>query len=590
MGPTSEEPKVETAKRAARKVLTQAGAFSFFVNILMLTGPLYMLQIYDRVLASGSHETLFVITVLTLGLFASMAALDFVRSALLARAGETFERTVKGLAFDMVMDAGRRGVQAAEQPLKDLRQLRQFVGGPALTAVFDAPWTPFFLLIIFLMHWLLGVVAVIGLIVLLTLAYVNEKASRQANATAQGMAASAERHAGAVLRNIAAADAMGMRAALKRRWMEMTALADGESLRATDRIGGLTATSKATRLFLQSAILGVGAFLAISGAVTPGVMIAASIITGRALAPIEIVTGQWKSFANAATAYRRFISFMGDAKDPPLRTPLPAPKGALAAEKAFCRPGGAKTPIIKGVSFEIAAGEALGIVGPSAAGKSTLARALVGVEPLIAGEIRIDGANIEHWDKTALGAHVGYLPQEVELFAGTAAQNIARLAEDASPEAIINAARIAGAHDMILGFPDGYDTEIGERGRHLSAGQRQRLGLARALYGDPALIVLDEPNANLDADGDAALARAVLASKERGATVVMIAHRPSAITFVDKILLLTDGEARAFGPRDEVLRQISPRQVTSIAGGARNKPAASGPGRQSPGAPTRSKG
>ena len=570
-GRGGEEPKIEVAKRAAKKVLFQAGGFSFFVNILMLTGPLYMLQIYDRVLASGSHETLLVITVLTLGLFAAMALLDYVRSALLARGGEAFENTMKGLTFDLVLNASRRGASAADQPLRDLRQLRQFVGGQALTAVFDAPWTPFFLAIVFLMHPLLGFVAVGGLIVLLTLAFINERTSRMANEKASGMSSAADRHAVSAIRNVAAADAMGMRGALKKRWLEMSGQAANNSLIATDRIGGLTAASKATRLFLQSAILGTGAFLAISGEVTPGVMIAASIITGRALAPIEIVTGQWKAFAQATSAYKRFIAFVGAEIDPPQRTPLPDPSGAIAVEKAYCRPGGSKDPIIKNVSFELEAGEALGIVGPSAAGKSTLARALVGVENLIAGEIRLDRANIEHWDREALGRFVGYLPQEVELFAGTAAQNIARLSEEPDPQKIIAAAMAAGAHEMILQFPDGYDTEIGDRGRHLSAGQRQRLGLARALYGDPKLVVLDEPNANLDAEGDAALANAVKGLKARGATVIMIAHRPSAISFVDKILLLANGEARAFGPRDEILKQITPKQVTTIAGGGQRR-------------------
>ncbi|MEO0695441.1 MAG: type I secretion system permease/ATPase [Pseudomonadota bacterium] len=564
------EPKLETAKRDARRLLWKAGGFSFFVNMLMLTGPLYMLQIYDRVLGSRSNETLVVITLLILGLFAAMALLDFARGALLARAGSAFENQLKELTFDLSMDVSREGASGTEQPLKDLRQIRQFVASPALTAVFDAPWTPIFLSIIFMMHWLLGLVAIFGFLVLLCLAIVNERVSRKANETAHGMTSAADRVAIAAMRNAAAVDAMGMREKLRTRWMQMSGQADVSSALATDRIGGFTAATKAFRFFLQSAILGTGAFLAIQGAVTPGVMIAASIITGRALAPLEIVTGQWRNFAMTLSAYKRFNQFIGPAMPAPARTPLPAPIGALRVDKVFCQPTGAKTPIIKGISFELAPGESLGIIGPSAAGKSTLARALVGVELVRAGEIRLDGADLRHWDRSALGNHIGFLPQEVELFAGTAAQNIARLEEEVDGEAVIAAAEAADAHEMILSFPEGYDTEIGERGRHLSAGQRQRLGLARALYKDPSLVVLDEPNANLDAEGDAALNTALRRLKERAATVVIVAHRPAAIETVDKLMLLADGEVRGFGPREEILQKIMPNRA--IAGSPPPRP------------------
>ena len=551
---------------AARRLLIHAGVLSFFVNILMLTGPLYMLQIYDRILSSRSYETLAVISLLTLGLFAAMAALDFARGALLSRAGDEFEAKLKGTTFDRTVDASLAGVTAAEQPLRDLRQIRQFVGSPALTAVFDAPWTPLFLAIVFLMHWLLGLVAVCGLFILLALAVVNERTSRSSNASAQQMSSNADRLALSTLRNAAAAEAMGMRAVLKKRWLAVSKTANDHSVNATDRIGGLTAATKAARLFLQSAILGTGAYLAINGVVTPGVMIAASIITGRALAPIEIVTGQWRNFALTAAAYQRLSQFVGIEVGALARTSLPAPKGAIDVGKLYCQPGGAKKPVLKAVTFSLEAGEALGIIGPSAAGKSTLARALVGVERAVSGEVRLDDANIAHWNPDSLGQHVGFLPQEVELFAGTAAENISRFAEEPSAEDIIAAAEAAGAHEMILGFPDGYDTEIGDQGQYLSAGQRQRLGLARALYANPSLVVLDEPNANLDAEGDAALAKAVLGLKSRGATTIIVAHRPSAIAYVDKLLLLTDGEVRAFGPRDDILKQLAPKQVETFKG------------------------
>lgn len=567
---------VSKALRAARRTALQAGFFSLFVNILMLTGPLYMLQIYDRVISSHSYETLVVITILVVALFAAMAALDFARSALLARAAGAFEDTLKSLTFDLTMDASRVGVTSAEQPLRDLRQIRMFVASPALIAVFDAPWAPAFLAVVFLMHWLLGVVALIGLIALALLAVVNERLSRTANASASTLASEADRHANASIRNAAAADAMGMRATLRARYIKMSEEANNFLVSSTDSIGGLTAVSKAFRLFLQSAILGVGAYLAIRGEATPGVMIAASIIAGRALAPIEIVTSQWKNFALAAGAYRRLKLFIDKFPARTERTALPAPKGAIGVERLFCQPAGAKQPVLKNISFNLAPGEALGIVGPSAAGKSTLARALVGVENCISGVIRLDGANLAHWDQDALGKYIGYLPQEVELFAGTAAQNIARFRDDASSAEIIAAAEAAGAHQMIQSLPDGYDTEIGDRGARLSAGQRQRLGLARALFGDPVLVVLDEPNANLDADGDTALASAMHGLKARGATIITVAHRPSAITFVDKLLFLVGGEARAFGPRDEILAQIAPKQVAVLRRVASEDGAANG--------------
>jgi len=557
----AESTAIKAALQAAKRYARDAAGFSFFVNLLMLTGPLYMLQIYDRVLSSRSYETLAVITLLTVVLFAAMAALDFVRGALLSRAASAFEEKLRHLTFDFSMTASRRSPSQADQPLKDLRQIRQFVAGPALTAVFDAPWTPLFLFVVFMMHWLLGVVALVGLIALLALAIVNERASRAANASAQSLMSEADRVALASIRNSSAADAMGMRAALRRRWSALSEAADDQVMQATDVIGGLTAASKALRLFLQSAILGAGALLAINDVITPGAMIAASIITGRALAPVETVTGQWRAFAMAIAAYRRLKGSVGAAHADRERTALPAPKGALAVDKLYCQPGGAKRPVLKSVSFALEAGEALGVIGPSAAGKSTLARAIVGVENWAAGDVRLDGASLVQWDADALGRHIGFLPQEVELFAGTAAQNIARFTDNPSHEGIIAAAVAAGAHETILGFSDGYDTEIGERGQHLSSGQRQRLGLARALFGDPALVVLDEPNANLDAEGEAALAEAVKALKARGATTVIIAHRPSAIAFVDKLLLLADGEMRAFGPRDEILAKIAPKQI-----------------------------
>lgn len=552
---------LDDAKFALRHLFVRAGLFSFFVNILMLTGPIYMLQMYDRVLSSRSVETLIVITILTLVLFMALGLLDFARNALLSRSGAKFEDRLKANIFDISVEAARSGAKGADQAMKDLRQVRQFVASPALTAVFDAPWTPIFLIVVFLMHWLLGLVALGGLILLVCLAMLNERASRAAMQNAHTVLNDADRLAGSTMRNAAAADSMGMRGPLREKWMQLSAAASDQNVIATDTIGGLTAASKASRLFLQSAMLGTGALLAIGGHVTPGVMIAASILTGRVLAPIEMVTSQWRNFSQTIAAYRRLEKIIDVAPSTQERTSLPAPTGEIFVDRFYCQPGNAKKPVLKNISFRVRAGETIGIVGPSAAGKSTLARALVGVEKINAGDIRLDGASLSQWQRDALGPHIGFLPQEVELFAGTPAQNISRFAKDADAEKIIAAATVAGAHEMILGFDDGYDTEIGEGGAHISAGQRQRLGLARALFGAPSIVVLDEPNANLDSEGDMALANAVQALKAKGVTTLIVAHRPSAIAYVDKLLLLIDGEARAFGPRDEILKQIAPNQV-----------------------------
>lgn len=570
----TENRLLNLAESNVRGILVRAGIFSVFVNLLMLTGPLYMLQIYDRVLSSGSIETLLVLTILTVGLYATMSALDFIRGALLARAGATFENRLREATFNASMVAATASGASPERPLRDLRQIRQFVGSPALTAVFDAPVTPLFMGMIFLMHPILGIVAVSGLIILLALSIVNERWSRNANETAQKITQEADELASSTLRNATSTDAMGMRKVLRDRWVTSSDSAIAASLIANDRIGGLTAATKATRLFLQSAILGTGAYLAVQQEVTPGVMIAASIITGRALAPIEVVTSQWRSYAMAGAAYQRLRKFLETIGVDSTKTELPMIQGRVSASKAFIQPATASKPILRNISFQLQSGIVLGIIGPSGAGKSTLARALVGVERIVSGEIRIDEASLEHWDRDILGQQVGYLPQDIELFSGTVAENIARFRTDATSDLVLTAATAAGAHEVILSLPDGYETQIGNFGRLLSSGQRQRIGLARALYDTPTLVVLDEPNANLDADGDAALVRAIQSLKGRGATTIVVAHRPSGIALVDKLLMLDKGEIRAFGDRDEVLKKIAPGLVAS-------QPAQGTPGQES---------
>ena len=557
------------ALNQARPLLVQAGWFSLASNLLMLTGPLYMLQLYDRVLSSRSGTTLVVLTLLMVALYAAFGLLEFARTALVGRAAARIDTVLSDPTFNAAVDAARISTpQAGETPLKDLKTLRQTIGSQALLAFFDAPFTPVFLALVFLMHWMLGLVAIAGAAVLFTLAILNERQTRQSLQAALEASAASEASMSGILRNASSADAMGMRRALGAIWFNHAGRAARASSEAADRINAYAAATKTVRMLLQSMILAAGAYLAIMQEVTPGVMIAASIIAARALAPVEQAIGQWRLFGTSIAAWRRLKSFLESAPKQSDKIALPPPSRHLKLDRVFCQPAGAKKPVLKGVSVEALPGEALGIIGPSGAGKSTLARAMVGVERVVSGEVRLDGADLMTWSREEVGAHIGYLPQESELFEGTIRENIARFRKDAPDDAVIAAATAAGAMQLILGLPDGFETPIGERGARLSVGQRQRIGLARALYGDPALVVLDEPNSNLDAEGEAALSNAILALKQRQAMVVVVAHRPSAITHVDKLLMLVDGEVRAYGPRDEVLNKIAPGRVASI-GGAR---------------------
>ncbi len=562
---------VREAIDAARPLMVRAAWFSLGVNLLMLTGPLYMLQLYDRVLASRSGMTLLVLTLLVIGLYAAMGVLDLARTALVARAAGRFDSRLSTPAFNAAIDAARlSSPRSGETPLKDLRPIRQTVGSTAVLAFFDVPFTPIYLLLVFMLHWALGLLALIGAGLLVVLAVLNERSSRNALKSAMEATSASEAAVSGILRNASTADAMGMRPALRKIWWSHSSRSALAGADAADRISAYTAATKASRLLLQSLILGLGAYLAIRQQVTPGVMIAASIIAARALAPVELAIGNWRLFGSAFAAWRRLSKFLAAAPVEQDRVSLPAPTGHLRLEKVFLQPAGAKKPVVKNASLEARPGEALGLIGPSGAGKSTLARAMVGVERMVAGEIRLDGADLTTWNRTEVGRYIGYLPQESELFDGTIAENISRFAEGASDETIVAAATLAGAMPLILGLSDGFETQIGDHGSRLSVGQRQRIGLARALYGDPKLVVLDEPNSNLDAEGEAALSNAILALKQRGAAVVIVAHRPSAITHVDKLVMLVDGEMRAYGPRDDVLNKIAPGRVAAIGGGRRS--------------------
>jgi ATP-binding cassette, subfamily C, type I secretion system permease/ATPase len=542
--------------RAMRGNFAITGVFSFFINLLMLTAPLYMLQVYDRVLTSRSVPTLVALTVLAGALLLVMGLLDLIRSRVLVRTGASIDQLLHARVFSAVFQKSLASSNTQRgQPLSDLDSFRQFLTGPGPFALFDAPWVPVYLLVVFLFHPVLGFIALAGAVLLFALAVHNEILTRKPLGMANREVAAANAFAVTSLRNADALAAMGMLPGILRRWSRQHDRGLMLQGTASDGAGSISACTKAIRMFLQVAILGAGASLAIDQIITPGAMIAASIIMGRALAPVEQAIGHWRGFLAARAAYSRLNALLLEQPAHRDVMQLPAPNGRLEISNLVAGPPGLVKPVLRGVSFSLEPGEALGVIGPSASGKSTLARLLVGVWPPTAGMVRLDSAALQDWRSEDLGPFVGYLPQDVELFEGTVAENIGRFSEELDPEAIVRAARQADVHDMILHLPDGYNTNIGENGSALSGGQRQRLGLARALYGDPVLVVLDEPNANLDAAGDEALTQAILDLKGRGATVVVMAHRPSAIAAVDKLLFLLEGRVMAFGPKEEVLAE-----------------------------------
>ncbi len=555
--PASHHCELGTAVSACRGAIIAAGVFSFCINLLLFVSPIYMMQVYDRVLGSRNVTTLVMLSIIAAFLLSAMGVLEMVRSRILVRAGLRFDAMLKKRVFAAVFSRSLRtpgGVPA--QALRDLDAVREFLSGAGVLVFCDAPWAPMFIGLAFAMHPLLGWVSLAGALFILALALANEQFTRKPlkHAAAYGLAASS--FAETSLRNAEVIEAMGMMPSIANRWMgrhhRMLAL----QARAGDHGGYLLAASKVMRLLLQSGILGVGAWLAIHDKLSAGAIMAASIIMGRALAPIEMAVSQWRNFINTRTAWDRLKDLLAAVPATPDAMPLPSPAGALAVEQAYAVPPGAKLPALKGVSFAIEPGEVLGVVGPSAAGKSTLARVLVGVWPAYSGCVRIDGAELSQWNREHLGPHIGYLPQDVELFDGTVAENIARF-QVMDSQAVVAAARKAGVHEMILRLPEGYDSRIGEGGRSLSGGQRQRLGLARALYRDPALLVLDEPNSNLDTAGDQALIEAVAHARHQGSTVVIISHRVSILSAVDKVLVLNNGQVEAFGTRDEILSRFA---------------------------------
>lgn len=560
-------PRTELAEVlfSFRKAFYTAGLFSMFINVLGLVPSIYMLQVYDRVLQSRNVTTLVMLTLILLVFYTILGMLELARSKLLIRVGAQLDVKLNDRVFVASFEQNlKRAGGNAGQALNDLTNVRQFLTGNGLFAFFDAPWAPVYLLVIFMFSPWLGGFALLSAIALFSLAWATEMATRKPLAEAAMMAASAGNFATNNLRNAEVIEAMGMLDNLKRRWLVRQLKFLSLQNEASDKAAVISATTKATRIAVQSLMLGGGALLVIDGAMTPGSMIAGSILLGKALGPVELAIGIWKQLLSARTAYHRLEGLLQNNPVRDAGMSLPRPQGKLLVEGVTATPPGTQTVVLKQVGFAVSAGEVVGVIGPSASGKSTLARLMVGVWPTVAGKVRLDGADVFSWNKQQLGPAVGYLPQDIELFEGSIAENIARFGQVDS-DRVVEAAQLAGVHEMILRFPKGYDTPIGEGGSSLSGGQRQRIGLARAMYGNPAFVVLDEPNSNLDEIGEAALVRAVLELKRRGTTVMLITHRTSILAAVDKLLLLVEGAVQLYGPRDQVLQAIQQRNQEAAA-------------------------
>ncbi len=533
-------------------------AFSTAVNLLQLTGPLYMMQVYDRVLGSQSEATLVALTGLITGLFVIMGVLEHVRARVLARVGakvqDRLDRRVFAAAMQRLTVAPNDPNAMAAQ--RDLEAVQRLWASSTLIAVFDVPWTPVFILAISVFHPALGLLALFGGAFLVTITILNQRMTAKPQARVNGLTMQAERVSDMIKLEAEPVQALGMTGAAFDRWQKSRAAALQESIDAGDLAGKFASVSKTFRLFLQSAMLGLGAWYVLQGQMTGGAMIAASILMGRALQPIEMAVGQWPIISRAIEGYERLAILLTISPEKPRPMELPRPRAVLEAQNLTVVPPGEQQAVLRMVSFTLNPGQALGVIGPSGAGKSTLARALIGVWQPSGGKVRLDGASLEQYETDILGSYFGYLPQRVGLFEGTIGENIARLQANPNPDAIVSAAKRAAAHDMILRLPEGYDTKVSALGGRLSGGQIQRIGLARALYGDPVILVLDEPNSNLDNDGTLALNAAIRSTKEAGGAILIMAHRPAAIQECDLLLVIEDGTRRAFGPRDQVLRDM----------------------------------
>ena len=563
---------IDAALLRYRKLFWVIALFSGVINLLAVVPAIYMMQVFDRVMSSRNEMTLLLLTIMALGLFLLSSMVEWIRGQVMIRMSEGIDQDLGERIFGVAFQKSLKEHNAnPAQVMSDLNALRQFVTGSSLISLLDLPWMPIFLIVTGLLHPWLGLFTLLGAVILFVLAIWNEHATRKGLDEANQMSVQASRYVNSTLQNAEVIQAMGMLGNMQRRWAAMQQKLIAAQAGASDKGAAISTVTRLVRTAWQSMAMAVAMLLILEGQISGGVMMAAGFLIGKAMLPAEQAISSWKQLDGAKASYRRLCELLEEFPRPAPKMPLPAPTGALRIERLVVTPPGSKTPVVNGIDLALNKGEVLAIIGPSASGKSSLARAMVGVWPSSHGSVRLDGAEISQWSREALGSYLGYLPQDIELFAGSVAENIARFAEVDSAK-VIEAATLAGIHAMVLRFPHGYDTQLGPGGMGLSGGQKQRIGLARALYGQPPLIVLDEPNSNLDDVGEAALVAAIGQLRQAGSTVVLVTHRPSVLAVIDKLLVLQDGNQRMFGPRDQVLKALLPASQQAPAGAATSQP------------------
>ena len=563
---------IDAALLRYRKLFWVIALFSGVINLLAVVPAIYMMQVFDRVMSSRNEMTLLLLTIMALGLFLLSSMVEWIRGQVMIRMSEGIDQDLGERIFGVAFQKSLKEHNAnPAQVMSDLNALRQFVTGSSLISLLDLPWMPIFLIVTGLLHPWLGLFTLLGAVILFVLAIWNEHATRKGLDEANQMSVQASRYVNSTLQNAEVIQAMGMLGNMQRRWAAMQQKLIAAQAGASDKGAAISTVTRLVRTAWQSLAMAVAMLLILEGEISGGVMMAAGFLIGKAMLPAEQAISSWKQLDGAKASYRRLCELLEEFPRPAPKMPLPAPTGALRIERLVITPPGSKTPVVNGIDLALNKGEVLAIIGPSASGKSSLARAMVGVWPSNHGSVRLDGAEIGQWSREALGPYLGYLPQDIELFAGSVAENIARFAEVDSAK-VIEAATLAGIHAMILRFPHGYDTQLGPGGMGLSGGQKQRIALARALYGQPPLIVLDEPNSNLDDAGEAALVAAIGQLRQAGSTVVLVTHRPSVLAVVDKLLVLQEGNQRMFGQRDQVLKALLPASQQAPAGAATSQP------------------
>lgn len=560
-----EESELKQTIIKAKKSIFMAGLFSMFINVLMLVPPLYMLQLYDRVLTSRSESTLYMLTLIVIVLFVTMGLLEVVRSRVLIKFGNRFANILSNRVFESTFELANKKPEAASSRLMgDFTQLRQFLTGNGLFAFFDAPWIPIYIIVLFMFHVYFGIFAIFAAIILVAITILNEYTTKEKMDNANTLNRDSMMQLEANIRNAEVINAMGMKTNVRKKWEEKYFGFLNAQNDASNKAGIWSNLSKTLRMFFQSMILGLGAYLAVNMELSAGMMIAGSIIMGRALAPLDLMINTWKGFSSARMSFFRIDQLLKDFPKNKQYMELPAPKGFISVEGVYAKPPASSIYTLENLTFSINKGDVVGVIGASAAGKSTLARVILGVWPVQIGTVRIDGADISQWDREHLGKYIGYLPQDIELFAGTVSENIARFSE-VNSEKVIEAAMKAGVHEMILRLSDGYDTVIGTAGSVLSGGQRQRIGIARAIYDNPVFVVLDEPNSNLDDQGELALLKTVEELKKSGTTVVIITHRPNILKVTNKILIMNSGKVERYATTEEILGAVAKQNQAAQA-------------------------